>query len=261
MLYLIAGLLSQDVHELLKRGINGIGMIKQTEKVYFRYRGWEMDVKRLYATLKQKSATSQRISIICTVPLCNTIWTVQRWPWSWFSWLKRCQGSLLVLATTKTNWRPERIIQMYGRRWQIEGYFKIAKQYLAGLRHKYVAMTALRTYGNGHDELYLLALCQRGRNWRTHAGWLVLLLWKVTWYRHCASLDWLMTQLIGIVNLSVAQVVINQIMSEFMQNCRSKSLCRSLRQRGDKFEYDLWIHSLTQRQSEPFLCFHSLVKG
>lgn len=25
-------------HELLKRGINGIGMIKQTEKVYFRYR-------------------------------------------------------------------------------------------------------------------------------------------------------------------------------------------------------------------------------
>ena len=40
-------------HELLKRGINGIGMIKQTEKVYFRYRGREMDVKRLYATLKQ----------------------------------------------------------------------------------------------------------------------------------------------------------------------------------------------------------------
>ncbi|MBS4972060.1 transposase [Lacticaseibacillus rhamnosus] len=40
-------------HKLLKRGINGIGMTKQTEKVYFRYRGREMDVKRLYATLKQ----------------------------------------------------------------------------------------------------------------------------------------------------------------------------------------------------------------
>jgi hypothetical protein len=32
-------------HKLLKRGINGIGMIKQTEKVYFRYRRREMDVK------------------------------------------------------------------------------------------------------------------------------------------------------------------------------------------------------------------------
>ena len=36
----------------------------------------------------------------------------------------------LVLATTKIGLRPKEIIQMYGRRWQIEGYFKVAKQYL-----------------------------------------------------------------------------------------------------------------------------------
>lgn len=36
----------------------------------------------------------------------------------------------LVLATTMTDLRPEAIIQMYGRRWQIECYFKVAKQYL-----------------------------------------------------------------------------------------------------------------------------------
>ncbi len=36
----------------------------------------------------------------------------------------------LVLATTKLSLRPEEIIQMYGRRWQIECYFKVAKQYL-----------------------------------------------------------------------------------------------------------------------------------
>lgn len=34
----------------------------------------------------------------------------------------------LVLATTMTDLRPEAIIQMYGRRWQIECYFKVAKQ-------------------------------------------------------------------------------------------------------------------------------------
>ncbi|UWP78332.1 transposase (plasmid) [Lacticaseibacillus paracasei] len=36
----------------------------------------------------------------------------------------------LVLGTTKTGLRPEEIVQMYGRRWQIEGFFKVGKQYL-----------------------------------------------------------------------------------------------------------------------------------
>lgn len=39
-------------------------------------------------------------------------------------------NNFLVLGTTKTNLHPGEIIQMYGRRWQIEGYFKVAKQYL-----------------------------------------------------------------------------------------------------------------------------------
>lgn len=36
----------------------------------------------------------------------------------------------MVLATTKLSLKPAEIIQMYGRRWQIECYFKVAKQYL-----------------------------------------------------------------------------------------------------------------------------------
>ncbi|MBN7274748.1 transposase [Ligilactobacillus pobuzihii] len=36
----------------------------------------------------------------------------------------------LVLTTTKLSLNPTEIIQIYGRRWQIECYFKIAKQYL-----------------------------------------------------------------------------------------------------------------------------------
>lgn len=37
----------------------------------------------------------------------------------------------MVLATTQTKLRPEEIVQLYGRRWQIETYFKTSKQYLA----------------------------------------------------------------------------------------------------------------------------------
>ena len=36
----------------------------------------------------------------------------------------------MVLATTQTKLRPEEIVQLYGRRWQIETYFKTSKQYL-----------------------------------------------------------------------------------------------------------------------------------
>ena len=41
------------------------------------------------------------------------------------------KNKYLVLATTQTKLRPEEIIQLYGRRWQIETYFKTSKQYLA----------------------------------------------------------------------------------------------------------------------------------
>lgn len=40
------------------------------------------------------------------------------------------KNQLLILGTTKTDMCPEEIIQVYGRRWQIEGYFKVVKQYL-----------------------------------------------------------------------------------------------------------------------------------
>ena len=41
------------------------------------------------------------------------------------------KNKYLVLATTQTKLRPEEIVQLYGRRWQIETYFKTSKQYLA----------------------------------------------------------------------------------------------------------------------------------
>lgn len=62
--------------ELLKRGIHGVGMIKQTKKAYFRYRGREMSVKVLYAKLKKASCHSTKI--ICTVRLCNMTLMVSR---------------------------------------------------------------------------------------------------------------------------------------------------------------------------------------
>lgn len=227
-------------HELLKRGINGIGMIKQTEKVYFRYRGREMDVKRLYATLKQsKWPTHQHYlySPIVQYDMDGTKMVMKLV----FVTKKGAKGRFLVLATTKTNLRPERIIQMYGRRWQIEGYFKVAKQYLR------FDATQVRGYDGlcAHMAMVMMsydlpALCQREETDERTLGDLFFYYGKaLPDIGISQALDWLMTQLIGIASTyHEAQVVINQIMSEFMQKL-PKSLADLFGSAAQiEFEYD-----------------------
>lgn len=115
--------------ELVKRHLDGIGMLKKTKKVYFRYRNREMDVKTLYDILRRSkwsTKTTYLYSPIATFDVAG-----QRIPMKLVFVTKRGQtDQYLVLATTKLNLRPDEIIQLYGRRWQIECYFKVAKQYL-----------------------------------------------------------------------------------------------------------------------------------
>ncbi|OAU12845.1 transposase, partial [Lacticaseibacillus rhamnosus] len=133
---------------------------------------------------------------------------------------KGAKGRFLVLATTKTNLRPERIIQMYGRRWQIEGYFKVAKQYLrfdATQVRGYDSLCALKAMVMMSYDL--LALCQREETDERTLGDLFFYFGKALPDIGIArALSWLMAQLIGIASTyHEAQAVINQIMSEFMQ--------------------------------------------
>ena len=206
-------------HELLKRGITGIGMIKQTEKVYFRYRGREMDVKRLYATLKQSKRLIHQHYLYSPIVQYDMDGTKMAMKLV-FVTKKGAKGRFLVLATTKTNLRPERIIQMYGRRWQIEGYFKVAKQYLR------FDATQVRGYDGlcAHMVMVmmsydLLALCQSGQTEERTLGDFFFYYGKALPDTGIArALSWLMAQLIGIASTyHEAQSVINQIMSEFMQ--------------------------------------------
>lgn len=116
-------------HELLKRGLFGIGMLKKSKKVYFRYRGRLMDVKTLYDILcrtKWSTKDNYLYSSMVTFNVDGQEMQVKLV----FVTNRGNKSDYLVLGTTKTNLRPDQIIQMYGRRWQIEGYFKVAKQYL-----------------------------------------------------------------------------------------------------------------------------------
>ncbi|KIO97145.1 transposase [Levilactobacillus brevis] len=147
--------------ELLKRGRFGIGMLKRTKKVYFRYRGRQMDVKTLYRILcsgKRPTRDDYFYSPIVKFEVDG-----QEMPVKLVYVSNRgASNQYLVLATTKIGLRPKEIIQMYGRRWQIEGYFKVANSTCSLIRPKSKVMTAFGVHMALVMMSYdILALAQR----------------------------------------------------------------------------------------------------
>ncbi|ARY93007.1 transposase [Lacticaseibacillus casei] len=118
---------------LSKLGLTGIGMIKRSKKVYYQYRHRHETVKSLYDRLRH-AHRRQRDHYLYSVIVQAHVETDQHtreFPLKLvYVTNRKHNGNYLVLATTDTSLTPDEIVQLYGRRWQIEGYFKVAKQYL-----------------------------------------------------------------------------------------------------------------------------------
>lgn len=104
-------------------------MIKKSSKIYYRYRGRQYSIKGLYRRLVASKLTKRNHYLYSSMVMAN--YNNHEFPLKVVFVSKRgSKSNYSVIATTKTNLRPEEIIQLYGRRWQIETYFKAAKQYL-----------------------------------------------------------------------------------------------------------------------------------
>lgn len=116
---------------LLKQlGLNGLGMIKKSSKIYYLYRHHRYDIKGLYNRLAASKMTKKNKYLYASVVTAQ--YHGHEFPLKVVFVSKRgSKSNYLVLATTQIKLRPQEIIQLYGRRWQIETYFKTAKQYLA----------------------------------------------------------------------------------------------------------------------------------
>lgn len=116
--------------QLSQLHLNGVGMLKLTSKVYYRYRGRQYNIKGLYQRLAAAKLTRKHHYLYSSVIVAQYHGHQFKLKVVFVS--KKGRGKkYLVLATTKLSLRPTEIIQLYGRRWQIETYFKAAKQYLA----------------------------------------------------------------------------------------------------------------------------------
>lgn len=143
---------SPKVFSYLKQlGLDGLGMIKRSTKTYYVYRHRHYDIKGLYNRLAASKMTKKNGYLYSCVVIAH--YQGHEFPLRIVFVSKRgSKKDYLVLATTQYKLTPSQIIQLYGRRWQIETYFKTAKQFLALIKSQiqnydgqcgYIATTAV----------------------------------------------------------------------------------------------------------------------
>lgn len=115
---------------LKQLGLDGLGMIKKSSKIYYVYRKRHYDIKGLYNRLAASKILKKNNYLYSSIVTAQ--YQGHSYPLKVVFVSKRgSKSNYLVLATTQIKLQPEEIIQLYGHRWQIETYFKASKQYLA----------------------------------------------------------------------------------------------------------------------------------
>ena len=107
----------------LSKHIDVIGMVKKTSKIHYGYNGHPMDLKAIYRKLKKRRG---RAKILASAVLtlkgglpAKLVFVRDRRKKDW-----------LALISTDIHLSNEDIVRIYGKRWDIEVFFKMAKQHL-----------------------------------------------------------------------------------------------------------------------------------
>jgi len=107
----------------LGKHIDVIGMVKKTSKIHYGYNGHPMDLKAIYRKMKKRRGRAKILaSVIVTLKggLPAKLVFVR----------DRRQKDWLALISTDIDLSNEDIVRIYGKRWDIEVFFKMAKQHL-----------------------------------------------------------------------------------------------------------------------------------
>ncbi len=108
---------------VLAKYIDVIGMVKKTPKIHYKYNGHRMDLKAIYRQLKKcrgraKILASAMVTLKGGLP-AKLVFVRDRHKKDW-----------LTLISTNLELSNEDIVRIYGKRWDIEVFFKMAKQHL-----------------------------------------------------------------------------------------------------------------------------------
>ena len=100
-----------------------IGMVKKIRTVPYRFQGQSLDLMAIYRRLKKrrgraKILASTLVSLSSGTP-CKLVFVRDR-----------KNGDWLAILSTDTDLPDEEIVRIYGKRWDIEVFFKMIKQHL-----------------------------------------------------------------------------------------------------------------------------------
>ena len=105
-----------------------ITMVKKTEKVHYRYNGEKLSVKKIYRKNKKRRGRSRYLLSVVAEILGKdgTLLPVRLV----YVRKRSDRKKYLVLLSTDMSLSEEEIIRIYGKRWQIEVFFKVCKSHL-----------------------------------------------------------------------------------------------------------------------------------
>ena len=107
----------------LSKYIDVIGMVKKTPKIHYEYNGHRIDLKAIYRKLKKRRGRAKI--------LASTIVTLKGGLPAKLVFVRdRRKKDWLALISTDIEIANEDIVRIYGKRWDIEVFFKMAKQHL-----------------------------------------------------------------------------------------------------------------------------------
>jgi hypothetical protein len=113
----------------MKEKLHVIAMVKKTPNIHYRYQGKMLSAMQIYAQNRKRRGCS-RYLLSVNVEVCNSNRT-EAIPARLVYVRKRGKKKeYLVLLSTDTSLSEKEIIRIYGKRWQIEVFFKVCKSFL-----------------------------------------------------------------------------------------------------------------------------------
>lgn len=115
------------LHSVKEIGYDVIGMVKKTPKMFFRYNGEDMSLISIYNKNKKRRGRSRYLlSVVVEVVKDDKIIPAK----VVYVRNRNKRNEYLCLISTDVNLDEDEIIRIYGKRWDIEVFFKVCKSYL-----------------------------------------------------------------------------------------------------------------------------------
>ena len=115
------------LHAVKSIGYDVIGMVKKTPKMFFRYNGKDMSLTTIYNQNKKRRGRSRYLlSVLVDVVKDGEVIPAK----VVYVRNRNKRKEYLCLISTDTALEEKEIIRIYGKRWDIEVFFKVCKSYL-----------------------------------------------------------------------------------------------------------------------------------